>query len=104
MQKIHGVFDAPKDCSDEFLKAEAHRMIGKYINHFEADGWVLRSPVDFCLDVGRSAKDPVKNHYVITAKWYPLNKKEDKPEVIHLPNRVVQRLLRKMPEKVRILE
>ena len=102
-QKIHGVFDAPKDCSDYFLKQEADRMIRKYVDHFELDGWVLRSPIEFHLDAGKSAKTPLKNHYVITAYWYPLNKKEDRYETITLPKRVVDKLVQKMPEKVRIL-
>lgn len=104
MQVIRGVFDVPKDCSDFVLKQEFRTQGYKFLEHFEALGWVLRSPLDFYLDAGRSAKDPLKNHYVIRGMFYPLNVKEDKPEEIHLPDKVVQKLLKKMPHKVKILE
>jgi hypothetical protein len=73
------------------------------MEHFEDEGWVLRSPLDFYLDAGRSAQDPLKNHYVITGYFYPLNKKEDKDGELILPKRIVDKLVEKMPEKVRLL-
>uniref|UniRef100_A0A6M3JVK1 Uncharacterized protein n=1 Tax=viral metagenome TaxID=1070528 RepID=A0A6M3JVK1_9ZZZZ len=103
MQKIRAVFDAPKDCSDETLQKEFKGSAQKFVDHFEAEGWVLRSSLDFYCDMGRSNNDPLKNHYVIVGYFYPLNKKADRPGVIELPDRIVQKLLQKMPEKVRIL-
>ena len=103
MQKIRAVFDAPKDCSDTFLHSEFRAAARKFLDHFEKEGWVLRSSLDFYCDFGRSNKDLLKNHYVIVGYFYPLNKKEDKKEVIEVPQKVVDKLLAKMPEKVRLL-
>jgi len=103
MQLIRGVFDVPKDCSDHILKSECNTNGTKFVEHFEKEGWVLHSPLDFYLDAGRSREDELKNHYVIVGYFHPLNKKEDKKEVIELPEKIVQKLLKKMPHKVKIL-
>lgn len=103
MQLIRAVFDCPKDISETTLNLEFHKAGNKFVDHFEAEGWVLRSPLDYYLDKGHSNKDPDRNHYVIVGYFHPLNKKPDPQEVIHLPKKVVDVLKQKMPEKVKVL-
>jgi len=103
MQLIRAVFDAPKDCSDYILKQEFKTAARKFVDHFEAEGWVLKSSLGCYMDAGRSRKDLLKNHYVITGYFYPLNKKEDKKGELILPKSIVDRLKQKMPEKVKVL-
>ncbi len=102
MDTLRAVFDAPKGCSQEQLEQIAYANGQKFLEAMDKQGWVLRSPLDFYQDSAASRKDVDNNHYVAVGRFdlvnrYPIDGK------IELPDSVVQKLLKTMPEKVRIL-
>jgi hypothetical protein len=101
METLRAVFTAPKDCRGDLLNIIFKENARKFLDHFEAEGWVLRSPLDFYQDFGASKEDPNQLHYIIVGVFSDDFKKKERGE-LHLPEKVVQKLLKKMPEKVRI--
>ncbi len=101
METLRAVFTAPKDCKGNLLEIIFKENARKFLEHCEVEGWVLRSPLDFYADFGASQEDPSQIHYIIVGQFSDDFRKKTREE-IHLPEKVVQKLLKKMPEKVRI--
>jgi len=102
MSLIRAVFDAPKDCSNELLELEFRRHGQKFVEAMDKKGWLLTTPLDFHIDFGASRNDAVKNHYVITGDFRSVRHTEQ-GGVIELPDRIVQKLIKKHGDKVRVL-
>jgi len=104
MEVLRAVFDAPRDCSQEQLERDFKRHGRKFLEHFESEGWVLRSPLNFYADFGASKDDPNKIHYVIVGWFTPNNRKEQKPEEVVLPKKVVDKLKQKFGGRIKVNE
>ena len=99
MDTLRAVFDAPKDCSEYMLEQICNANGVKFLDAMENQGWVLRSPLSFYQDFGASRNDINNNHYVAVGQFDLVNRHPIDGK-IELPDKVVQRLLKVMPEKV----
>ncbi len=103
MDTLRAVFDAPKGCSKEQLDQICHINGLKFLEAMDNQGWVLRSSLDFYQDFGASRKDVNNDHYVAVGRFDLVNRNPP-TGTIELPDRIVQKLLKKFPKKVKILK
>jgi len=103
MDTLRAVFDAPKDCSKEQLEQISYANGQKFLEKMDEQGWVLRSSLAFYQDFGASRKDVNNNHYVAVGRFDLVNRNPP-TGTIELPDSIVKKLLRIMPEKVKILK
>ena len=99
MDTLRAVFDVPKDCSEAILEQMCNANGVKFLEAMERQGWVLRSSLDFYQDFGASRNDVNNNHYVAVGRFDLVNKYPQAGK-IELPDKIVQKLLKTMPEKV----
>jgi hypothetical protein len=103
MDTLRAVFDAPRGCSIEQLEQICHINGNKFIEAKDKEGWVLRSPLDFFQDAAASRKDPNSDHYVAVGRFDLVNRHPPTGS-IDLPDSIVKKLMKKFPEKVKILK
>ena len=103
MDTLRAVFDAPKGCSQKQLEQISYINGQKFLEAMDKQGWVLRSPLDFYQDFAASRKDVNNNHYVAKGRFDLVNRNPP-TGTIELPDSIVQKLKRIMPEKVKVLK
>ncbi len=105
LTRIRGVFDAPKDCSQEQLDKLWREHGRKFLDHFESEGWALNAPLDYYADLGASKDERI--HYVMVGYFAHVNRRETGETELILPDHIAQRVLeqaKKYQIKARINE
>jgi len=100
---LRAVFPAPKGCNqaqfEDIFKASGI----KFVEAMERQGYILKSDLDFYMDLPASHGDPNDNHYIIRGHFNPRHIAEQQWVFENVPERIIPKLKRKYGREIKVL-